>query len=190
MRLCSTLHHVSIHASSREDATLICILFAKPFHVSIHASSREDATHRTNTFQFHVSFNPRVLAGGRDTSHPDNHHTTPRFNPRVLAGGRDASVTLIQFLDLVSIHASSREDATCLHSSACKTISFNPRVLAGGRDHKRNNRSSQTTVSIHASSREDATVESPGFSCSPLFQSTRPRGRTRRAYNHVRNSPV
>ena len=104
---------VSIHASSREDAThyllvgIIGIVFqsTRPrgrtrhqeishqngHEVSIHASSREDATitHRSN-------------------------RSATSFNPRVLAGGRDA----IQLRDLsaarVSIHASSREDATIL----------------------------------------------------------------------------
>ena len=34
--------------------------------VSIHASSREDATSRIVAFLVLISFNPRVLAGGRD----------------------------------------------------------------------------------------------------------------------------
>ena len=57
----------------------------------------------------------------------------------------------------VSIHASSREDAT--------------RVI---RDEN-----GVPVVSIHASSREDATFRSKCWRPCRLFQSTRPRGRTR-----------
>ena len=81
-------------------------------------------------------FNPRVLAGGRDLRMPSEPHqlvfqsTRPRgrtrpsnsagssftrsFNPRVLAGGRDSSATIPVTVTVVSIHASSREDATML----------------------------------------------------------------------------
>ncbi len=79
---------VSIHASSREDATspalrsTIQYAFQStrprgrtrrflPFtfiavRVSIHASSREDATNPALTLRVTSCFNPRVLAGGRD----------------------------------------------------------------------------------------------------------------------------
>ena len=106
------------------------------------------------------------------------------------------------FYRQVSIHASSREDATIFRTAARPAACFNPRVLAGGRDlrfffqscipdcfnprvlaggrdtviprwiHQRN-------VSIHASSREDATRGASCRGVSPRFQSTRPRGRTR-----------
>ena len=41
-------------------------------------------------------------------------HVTPqiRFNPRVLAGGRDYNLIWNEWFRDVSIHASSREDAT------------------------------------------------------------------------------
>ena len=81
----------------------------------------------------------------------------PGFNPRVLAGGRDADLAAYTAGGLVSIHASSREDAT--GSSAVFAGSgsgFNPRVLAGGRDE------------------QEKEVRIIG-----MFQSTRPRGRTR-----------
>ena len=66
-------------------------------------------------------------------------------------------------------------------SSASIPYSFNPRVLAGGRDTGVNAAMIAFTVSIHASSREDATVFNSMRSCFKMFQSTRPRGRTRHA---------
>ena len=79
--------------------------------VSIHASSREDATRSKSDYKHDASFNPRVLAGGRDLQ---------------------CGLGFIK--SLVSIHASSREDATSLYSVIASIIRFNPRVLAGGRD--------------------------------------------------------
>ena len=104
--------------------------------VSIHASSREDATCSCKEYCWSsCSFNPRVLAGGRDIL------TLPRI------------VNL-----LVSIHASSREDATICRESEPLSESFNPRVLAGGRDLGGEGWDTVPEVSIHASSREDATM--------------------------------
>ena len=84
--------YVSIHASSREDATtgITLVKFLNLFQstrprgrtrrnrhafhtfdkVSIHASSREDATVITRWFPAISCFNPRVLAGGRDPLAP------------------------------------------------------------------------------------------------------------------------
>ena len=129
---------VSIHASSREDATWRAGKKGGRGKVSIHASSREDATSplewllTAGTFQ---STRPR----GR-TRHYD----------RAVYGAEN-----------VSIHASSREDATSnltrlpSRSSFQSTrprgrtrprqvagvapcFGFNPRVLAGGRDRRWN----------------------------------------------------
>ena len=83
---------VSIHASSREDATCACRPDLPAGLVSIHASSREDAT-----CLWHGAPEP-----------------APSFNPRVLAGGRDSIPRHFQHEIHVSIHASSREDATLL----------------------------------------------------------------------------
>ena len=81
-----------------------------------------------------------------------------RFNPRVLAGGRDYNLIYNEWFRDVSIHASSREDATHFgSSSALFGICFNPRVLAGGRDSPSMTQQHFKDVSIHASSREDAT---------------------------------
>ena len=147
--------------------------------VSIHASSREDATRRNRRPRAAgAGFNPRVLAGGRDRRLRSQwrsaafQSTRPRgrtrlaassdssracgFNPRVLAGGRDTLPFSGDNYDSVSIHASSREDATGKTSPPICPISFNPRVLAGGRD---------------VLSDQRRTWEG--------FQSTRPRGRTR-----------
>ena len=59
----------------------------------------------------------------------------------------------------VSIHASSREDATGNVTQEVATHGFNPRVLAGGRDIFDEIDHEKLEVSIHASSREDATVK-------------------------------
>ena len=149
-----------------------------------------------------ICFNPRVLAGGRDLlqwlSDPANKvsihassredatpfiiliNTKSSFNPRVLAGGRDGCYPLIMDSEsLVSIHASSREDATRSRILVSKLFCFNPRVLAGGRDSMRSERNISIKVSIHASSREDATSILPIPLNDSVFQSTRPRGRTR-----------
>ena len=56
--------------------------------------------------------NPRVLAGGRDTHYLDRHNRVRNFNPRVLAGGRDVAEAALYDYIHISIHASSREDAT------------------------------------------------------------------------------
>ena len=126
-------------------------------------------------------FNPRVLAGGRD---PDTmiavtwiwfQSTRPRGRTRH-AVAVSASCPLC-----VSIHASSREDATSLALMLRGISCFNPRVLAGGRDPPISRVVAVQNVSIHASSREDATRGASCRGVSPRFQSTRPRGRTRLA---------
>ena len=86
---CKRASGVSIHASSREDATCCPLIMGSESIVSIHASSREDATQLRRL--------AAVLVG---------------FNPRVLAGGRDLLEILVRVFMIVSIHASSREDAT------------------------------------------------------------------------------
>ena len=219
------LHKVSIHASSREDATDNWQKFngeqefqsTRPRGRTRHCSCSRRQTS--------LSFNPRVLAGGRDPrrlwhllqlrfqstrprgrTRPDLRSQTGHcgsFNPRVLAGGRDTvwpqpfqcwtsfqstrprgrtrrSVVGCLAFVAVSIHASSREDATCyplimdsesivsIHASSREdatmfgliffmSSSFNPRVLAGGRDIDLPRDDGGLVVSIHASSREDAT---------------------------------
>ena len=148
---------VSIHASSREDATvkILITMLTSSFNprvlaggrdyflcnpsrflqVSIHASSREDATLLRLLIRLMPSFNPRVLAGGRDFKTGIRRKIVTSFNPRVLAGGRDFAILTDYHEDKVSIHASSREDATRqnLHQQS-RSGRFNPRVLAGGRD--------------------------------------------------------
>ena len=102
-------------------------------------------------------FNPRVLAGGRDLVDQVLRQIFPCFNPRVLAGGRDWKILRNYSVHVVSIHASSREDATTMWPVYWLSLSFNPRVLAGGRDLERAEANKLKYVSIHASSREDAT---------------------------------
>ena len=80
--------------------------------VSIHASSREDATSAISPVILrNRCFNPRVLAGGRDAprlqekSSTEFQSTRPRGRTRHIM---DAP----RLEEEVSIHASSREDAT------------------------------------------------------------------------------
>ena len=79
------------------------------------------------------------------------------FNPRVLAGGRDPAGANQITDNIVSIHAASPEDATGRSAFEVKNECFNPRVLAGGRDPISLPPPPVLNVSIHASSREDAT---------------------------------
>ena len=170
--------------------------------VSIHASSREDATSRFPLIRARRCFNPRVLAGGRDvllaitalqravsihassredaTIHQYLIKSSISFNPRVLAGGRDSGIRKYWGDWAVSIHASSREDATNPPVSRVIAVQFQS-TRPRGRTRLYGGYTSdyQSVVSIHASSREDAT-SSPAFTLVPIvFQSTRPRGRTR-----------
>ena len=108
---CDTVQ-VSIHASSREDATLTAYLLKRCSHVSIHASSREDATHYQRNMRRLRLFQS----------------TRPRGRTRL------AYMQERGWNNIVSIHASSREDATVRSSPCSRSSRFNPRVLAGGRD--------------------------------------------------------
>ena len=157
MPLKGEVSSVSIHASSREDATrgASCRGVSPRFQSTRPRGRTRHSLRRY--FQCRRSFNPRVLAGGRDSTVLPISARCACFNPRVLAGGRDPA-ELLQWLSRpVSIHASSREDATRptypnpnqeqFQSTRPRgrtrpnTIiadrsnsSFNPRVLAGGRD--------------------------------------------------------
>ena len=150
--------------------------------VSIHASSREDATFQIFSTAAIHGFNPRVLPRGRDSILPESFFTSMRFNPRVLPRGRDIFQAVY---DIRKLFQSTRPPARTrpgLFAGYYGKSSFNPRVLAGGRDalwHRAYNliwfqstRPPARTrrvdkgapqpddVSIHASSREDATAES------------------------------
>ena len=136
LSLCrSMIFVVSIHASSREDATFAPV---DAYYDTVFQSTRPRGRTRPGSRKYRVktgSFNPRVLAGGRDPRRDGAPHPAPSFNPRVLAGGRDLLYSISDATLAVSIHASSREDATLAHGV---TVPL-------------------TVVSIHASSREDAT---------------------------------
>ena len=200
-------------------------------NVSIHASSREDATIQAPKSGWQYGFNPRVLAGGRDMSTANSKEllkfqsTRPRgrtrlilqkmfvafisFNPRVLAGGRDTTRLIGGWSMIVSIHASSREDATSRLVNLPVSSSFQstrPRGRTrhdyftsclpwpqfqstrprGRTRHVTGRTDTKRRVSIHASSREDATGSYLSLSWQSSFQSTRPRGRTRPLCNNIR----
>ena len=102
------------------------------------------------------------------------------FNPRVLAGGRDSQADEAQ---RAYVFQSTRPRGRTRHlyfQLLLHQNCFNPRVLAGGRDLCVDHRLLMITVSIHASSREDATASAASLNSANAFQSTRPRGRTRR----------
>ena len=149
---------VSIHASSREDATSLPRAASVPQAVSIHASSREDATRFFLLPVPLTGFNPRVLAGGRDIAPASNNPSMISFNPRVLAGGRDLYAYIPFRPHTVSIHASSREDATRAAYAAIGDLPLFQSTRPRGRTRHFSCRDVLLwEVSIHASSREDAT---------------------------------
>ena len=114
---------------------------------------------------------------------PDHHqyHRHYRFNPRVLAGGRDLPKAGGSSARIVFQSTRPRGRTRLFTSSSMySAFGFNPRVLAGGRDLLPALAPSVLPVSIHASSREDATINTPEKIRGEAFQSTRPRGRTRR----------
>ena len=128
------------------------------------------------------SFNPCVLAGGRD--HTPRYRKSHKLFQSTRPHGRTRQINHDKLEAIkVSIHASSREDATFLFMASPflsvfqsthphgrtrqmrthngrESIGFNPRVLTGGRDK---------------------IFQLPAI--FELFQSTRPHGRTRLAPN-------
>ena len=104
------------------------------------------------------------------------------FNPRVLAGGRDSARTRFCFCNRVSIHASSREDATSMAITAAAGAGFNPRVLTGGRDSRRIVRTEpQRGFNPRVLTGGRDFYAQLSFELQ-VFQSTRPHGRTRLAF--------
>ena len=174
--------------------------------VSIHASSREDATSHCKSSAGSFWFQSTRPRGRTRPESLRIEEVSGSFNPRVLAGGRDILSDTRRHLMTVSIHASSREDATrkirqyfievefqstrprgrtrpMVFLFFLQEWGFNPRVLAGGRDFRNFTSVMLVVVSIHASSREDATLSSIACIAARVFQSTRPRGRTRQLAN-------
>ena len=171
---------VSIHASSREDATSFAIFISPFFFVSIHASSREDATSitqcSTKDFVFqstrprgrtrrqtHKTIGIRRMfqstrpRGRTRRARLKSHCTDTCFNPRVLAGGRDFESCA--YVARYIMFQSTRPRGRTRRMHYVKNVlpdGFNPRVLAGGRD-----------------------PNIKRLRVGRAFQSTRPRGRTR-----------
>ena len=129
-------------------------------------------------------FNPRVLAGGRDDYSPEQPqcHQFQSTRPR----GRTRQYhTMLNKRLRVSIHASSREDATAATSVTLIKLLFQSTRPRGRTRQSAVIDRKEFIVSIHASSREDATLCVFGVMKSLKFQSTRPRGRTRRVNKWV-----
>ena len=143
---------------TRRNRTVDC----KRHCVSIHASSREDATSSCAHRNTPSSFNPRVLAGGRDDSHCVSYDfiqfqsTRPRGRTRLLVTIFRRILALFQstrprgrtrlfichfhfsFFLFQSTRPRGRTRLLIL-SRVMLLYSFNPRVLAGGRDADINN---------------------------------------------------
>ena len=148
---------VSIHASSREDATPDTPFFLM---LSMFQSTRPRGRTRHFTLiqlQGVSGFNPRVLAGGRDFF-PAHIARVTKFQstrPR----GRTRPITLESLpAEKVSIHASSREDATLTAGTPHIFSLFQSTRPRGRTRHTPDKQFAGVFVSIHASSREDATI--------------------------------
>ena len=108
---------VSIRASSREDATQFDI---PGFILTLFQSARpRGRTRLCKSFENSgiCSFNPRVLAGGRDKFSASESESIGFQSARPRGRTRPSSTRCLQALT-VSIRASSREDAT-LSSGKC-----------------------------------------------------------------------
>ena len=131
----------------------------KQFKYQFQSTRPRGRTRRTRFMNFTKSsgFNPRVLAGGRDTTYSAERRDKPFQSTRPRGRTRRYSGRCKRASG-VSIHASSREDATTSSALYDRGRCFNPRVLAGGRDLLTKMSQRRPIVSIHASSREDATI--------------------------------
>ena len=134
-------------------------MYAPSFKVSIHASSREDATTANIAEDQLISFNPRVLPRGRDISTANSKELLKFQSTRPPARTRPYFLRAC-CINIVSIHASSREDATVCIDGDGQADRFQ-----STRPPARTRRAPLSTltallVSIHASSREDATSAS------------------------------
>ena len=94
--------------------------------VSIHASSREDATSSGRFSALMAKFQSTRPRGRTRLNSGKHNIKLLRFNPRVLAGGRDSNGSGSKKIEKVSIHASSREDATSHTDTTPHRTSFNP----------------------------------------------------------------
>ena len=154
---------VSIHASSREDATRDYTLVPGDF---VFQSTRPRG--RTRRFQRLDIGSQRVSihASSREDATSDQGIDLGVVGVSIHASSRE-DATIGHWIDIltraVSIHASSREDATNQGQRGVLRDSFNPRVLAGGRDKGKDCMRHKCAVSIHASSREDATIINTSF---------------------------
>ena len=141
----------------RGRTRLLCEWFDPSFEVSIHASSREDATTLVIDGEVFIRFQSTRPRGRTRLPVFSGTKISYCFNPRVLAGGRDADCIAKRIKRSVSIHASSREDATRLDYMHDATEQFQSTRPRG--------RTRPVSIVINI--------------FMPVFQSTRPRGRTR-----------
>ena len=125
--------------------------------VSIHASSREDATGDVTALIFILKFQSTRPRGRTRLPVYAREFILSSFNPRVLAGGRDKCHFRETDAGAVSIHASSREDATADSTQDAVDFSFQSTRPRGRTRPGESVTNEDGTVSIHASSREDAT---------------------------------
>ena len=143
--------------------------------VSIHASSREDATTSRYYDVSACRFNPRVLARGRDgaeilwTDDKKFQSTRPPtrtrrkvfvmkpkeggFNPRVLAGGRDIGISAVRDILIVSIPVPSQSRALAISQSRNLAIMDCSLQAAGERKVKTMAKICQAETAIRGSLR-------------------------------------
>ena len=149
---------VSIHASSREDATMI-LFRSRTFPGVQSTRPRARTRHDFQLFKLlNQSFNPCVLAGGRD--HTPRYRKSHKLFQSTRPHGRTRQINHDKLEAIkVSIHASSREDATCFYLLPARRSPVS--IHASSREDATRAESfaqNRRGVSIHASSREDATL--------------------------------
>ena len=125
--------------------------------VSIHASSREDATHWIRLPVLSGQFQSTRPRGRTRLRAPEHDKHIISFNPRVLAGGRDVTWGASYTVEVFQSTRPRGRTRLFPKRPEFRQTGFNPRVLAGGRDFSRAFHLPDCIVSIHASSREDAT---------------------------------
>ena len=124
-------------------------------------------------------FNPRVLTGGRDSRRIVRTEPQRGFNPRVLTGGRDFYAQLSFELQVFQSTRPRGRTRRLIREISLSNFRFNPRVLAGGRDGvkpKKIEKFLSFNPRVLAGGRDFLRNVSHWMI---MFQSTRPRGRTR-----------
>ena len=142
---------------TRRQSMLLCLVVP----VSIHASSREDATRSAKYVVEQFAFqSTRPRGRTRRIFDEIDHEKLVSIH----ASSREDATLCLLMLGCNALFQSTRPRGRTRHTVRPMywlSFGFNPRVLAGGRDIPSTSKAGQLSVSIHASSREDATSHSP-----------------------------